>query len=171
MKYRLVPRLPTSTSSSRDGTSSNESSSLSTSILTESEPKCLPWRSQRASWKRSWVRRTSFTDRIGRSALRLEIGKSDRDIWLWPVAVPAPMGHTKNPERVAIEDHKTSYQLNPSVGSTLGGGFHCTMLDSIERIFFEGWGLEAEEIESTHSLCPSLLWIGDRRPFCVSRKW
>ena len=33
---------------------------------------------------------------------------------------------------------RPSYQLNPSVGNTLGGGFHCTMLDLIERIFSEG---------------------------------
>ena len=47
-------------------------------------------------------------------------------------------GATKNPGGVVVEDHKTTYQLNPSVGNTLGGGFHCTMLDYIERIFVEG---------------------------------
>ena len=84
--------------------------------------------------------KNKFTDRIDRGAFRLEIGKSDREIWLLPVAVRAPMGHTKNTGGVVIEDHKTSYQLNSSVGNTLGGGFHCTMLDSIERIFSEGLG-------------------------------
>ena len=79
-------------------------------------------------------KKNKFTDRIDRGALRLEIGKSDREIRMWPVAVRPPMGHTKNPGQIVIEDHKTSYQLNPSGGNTLGGGFHCTVLDSIERI-------------------------------------
>ena len=54
-------------------------------------------------------KKKKFTDRIDRGALRLEIGKSDRETWLWLVAVRAPMGHTKNPGGVVIEDHKTSY--------------------------------------------------------------
>ena len=38
-----------------------------------------------------------FTRQISREALRLEIGDADREIWLWPVAVRAPMAHSKNP--------------------------------------------------------------------------
>ena len=79
-----------------------------------------------------------FTERISRNALQLEIGGPDREIWLWPVAIRAPMAHTKNEGDVLIEDHKTTYQLKPSVGNTLGGGFHCTVIDCIERIFVEG---------------------------------
>ena len=56
----------------------------------------------------------------------------------WPVAVRAPMAHSKNPGGVLIEDHKTSYHLNPSVGNTLGGGFHCTTFDCMAQIFNEG---------------------------------
>ena len=41
-------------------------------------------------------KRNKFTDCVDRGAIRLEIGKSDREIWLWPVAVRATMGHTKN---------------------------------------------------------------------------
>ena len=78
------------------------------------------------------------TRRISRVALRLEIGNRDREIWLWPVAVRAPMAHTKNQGGVAIEDHKTNYHLNPSVGNTLGGGFHCTTFDCNAQIFKEG---------------------------------
>ena len=79
-----------------------------------------------------------FTRRISRVALRLEIGNPDREIWLWPVAVRAPMAHTKNPGGVIIEDHKTTYHLNPSVGNTLGGGFHCTTFDCMAQILNEG---------------------------------
>ena len=79
-----------------------------------------------------------FTRRISRVALRLEISNPDREIWLWPVAVRAPMAHTKNQGGVVIEDHKTNYHLNPSVGNTLGGGFHCTTFNCIAQIFKEG---------------------------------
>ena len=48
------------------------------------------------------------------------------------------MAHSKNPGGVIIEDHKTNYHLNPSVGNTLGGGFHCTTFDCIAQIFKEG---------------------------------
>ena len=76
-----------------------------------------------------------FTSRISRNALRLEISGPDREIWLWPVAIRAPM--RRIPEEL-IEDHNTTYQPNPSVGNTLGGGFHCTVIHCIERIFVEG---------------------------------
>ena len=79
-----------------------------------------------------------FPRRISRQTLRLEIGNADREIWLWPVAIRAPMAHTKNPGGVIIEDHKTTCQLNPSVGNTQGGGFHCTTFDCIVQIFNEG---------------------------------
>ena len=79
-----------------------------------------------------------FTRRIRRVTLRLEIGNPDREIWLWPVAIRAPMAHTKNPGGVVIEDHKTNYHLNPSVGNTLGGGFHVTTFDCMAQIFNEG---------------------------------
>ena len=39
---------------------------------------------------------------------------------------------------VRIEDKKTSYQMNPGVGYTLGGGFHCTTFENIAQIFREG---------------------------------
>ena len=79
-----------------------------------------------------------FTRRISRVSLRLEIGNPDGEIWLWPVAVRALMAHTKNQGGVVIEDHKTNYRLNPSVGNTLGGGFDCTTFDCIAQIFKEG---------------------------------
>ena len=78
-----------------------------------------------------------FTRRISRVSLRLEIGNPDREIWLWPVAIRAPMAHTKNPGGVIIEAHKTTYHLNPSVGN-MGGGFHCTTFDCMAQIFNEG---------------------------------
>ena len=81
---------------------------------------------------------SAFTRRISREALRIEISNADREIWLWPVAVRAPMAHSKNKGGVRIEDSKTSYQMNPSVGYTLGGGFHCTTFECIAQIFREG---------------------------------
>ena len=70
--------------------------------------------------------------------LRLEIGTADREIWLWPVAIRAPMAHSRIPGGVYIEDDKTSYQMNPGVSYTLGGGFHCTTFDCVAQIFREG---------------------------------
>ena len=80
----------------------------------------------------------AFTRRVNTQKLRIEIGTADREIWLWPVAVRAPMAHSRNVGGVHIEDSKTSYQMNPSVGCTLGEGFHCTTFDCIAQIFREG---------------------------------
>ena len=82
-----------------------------------------------------------LTSRLERHTLRLEIGTADREIWLWPVAIRAPMAHSRVQGGVHIEDKKTSYQMNPTpagVGYTLGGGFHCTTFDNIAQIFREG---------------------------------
>ena len=75
---------------------------------------------------------------IEKRAVRIEQGEDDRKIWLWPVAVRAPMAHTHVEGGVRIDDSKTSYLMNPGVGYTLGGGFHCTTFDCILRIFQEG---------------------------------
>ena len=79
-----------------------------------------------------------LTKRLERRTLRLEIGNADREIWLWPVAIRAPMAHSRVQGGVHIEDSKTSYQMNPGVGYTLGGGFHCTTFEHIAQIFREG---------------------------------
>ena len=79
-----------------------------------------------------------LTKRLERRTLRLEIGTADREIWLWPVAIRAPMAHSRVQGGVYIEDSKTSYQMNPGVGYTLGGGFHCTTFENIAQIFREG---------------------------------
>ena len=79
-----------------------------------------------------------LTKRLERCTLRLEIGTADREIWLWPVAIRAPMAHSRVQGGVHIEDSKTSYQMNPGVGYTLGGGFHCTTFENIAQIFREG---------------------------------
>ena len=79
-----------------------------------------------------------LTKRLERRTLRLEIGNADREIWLWPVAIRAPMAHSSVQGGVHIEDSKTSYQMNPGVGYTLGGGFHCTTFENIAQIFREG---------------------------------
>ena len=79
-----------------------------------------------------------LTERLERRTLRLEIGNADREIWLWPVAIRAPMAHSRVQGGVHIEDSKTSYQMNPGVGYTLGGGFHCTTFENIAQIFREG---------------------------------
>ena len=80
----------------------------------------------------------AFMKRVDTHKLRMEIGTADREIWLWPVAVRAPMAHSRIPGGVHIEDSKTSYLMNPSVGYTLGGGFHCTTFECIAQIFREG---------------------------------
>ena len=79
-----------------------------------------------------------LTKRLERRTLRLEIGNADREIWLWPVAIRAPMAHSRVQGGVHIEDSKTSYQMNPGVGYTLGGGFHCTTFENTAQIFREG---------------------------------
>ena len=79
-----------------------------------------------------------LTKRLERRTLRLEIGTADREIWLWPVAIRAPMAHSRVQGGVRIEDSKTSYQMNPGVGYTLGGGFHCTTFENIAQMFREG---------------------------------
>ena len=79
-----------------------------------------------------------LTKRLERRTLRLEIGTADREIWLWPVAIRAPMAHSRVQGGVHIEDSKTSYQMNPGVVYTLGGGFHCTTFENIAQIFREG---------------------------------
>ena len=79
-----------------------------------------------------------LTKRLERRTLRLEIGNADREIWLWPVAIRAPMAHSRVQGGVHIEDSKTSYQMIPGVGYTLGGGFHCTTFENIAQIFREG---------------------------------
>ena len=79
-----------------------------------------------------------LTKRLERRTLRLEIGNADREIWLWPVAIRAPMAHSRVQGGVHIEDSKTSYQMNPGVGYTLGGGFRCTTFENIAQIFREG---------------------------------
>ena len=80
----------------------------------------------------------AFTRRLKTQRLRIEIGTADREFWLWPVAIRAPMAHSRTAGGVHIEDSKTSYQMNPSVGYTLGGGFHCTTFECIAQIFREG---------------------------------
>ena len=80
----------------------------------------------------------AFTRRLDKQVLRLEIGTADREIWLWPVAIRAPMAHSRIPGGEYIEDDKTSYQMNPGVGYILGGGFHCTTFECIAQIFREG---------------------------------
>ena len=50
-----------------------------------------------------------LTKRLERRTLRLEIGNADREIWLWPVAIRAPMAHSRVQGGVHIEDSKTSY--------------------------------------------------------------
>ena len=80
----------------------------------------------------------TFTKRINRQKLRIEIGNEDREIWLWPVADRAPMAHSRTQGGVQIDDSKTSYLMNPGVGYTLGGGFHCTTFECIAQIFREG---------------------------------
>ena len=79
-----------------------------------------------------------LTKRLERRTLRLEIGTADREMWLWPVAIRAPMAHSRVQGGAHIEDSKTSYQMNPGVGYTLGGGFHCTTFENIAQIFREG---------------------------------
>ena len=79
-----------------------------------------------------------LTKRLERRTLRLEVGTADREIWLWPVAIRAPMAHSRVQGGVHIEDSKTSYQMNPGVGYTLGGGFHCTTFENMAQIFREG---------------------------------
>ena len=99
-------------------------------------------------------------------ALRLEIGNADREICLWPMAVRAPMAHSKNLGGVLIEDHKTSYHLNPSVGNTLGGGFHCTTFDCMaQRSSMKDYVPEEEEIVSILSLFLLLHGMSDEFPF------
>ena len=80
----------------------------------------------------------NFTRKISREALKINEGDEDREIWLWPVAVRAPMAHSKVSGGVVVDDSKTSYQMNPSVGHTLGGGFHVTTFDCIAQILREG---------------------------------
>ena len=48
------------------------------------------------------------------------------------------MAHSRTPGGVRIDDSKTSYLMNPGVGYTLGGGFHCTTFECIAQIFREG---------------------------------
>ena len=48
------------------------------------------------------------------------------------------MAHSRVKGGVQIDDSKTSYQVNPGVGYTLGGGFHCTTFECIAQIFREG---------------------------------
>ena len=51
----------------------------------------------------------TFTKRINRQKLRIEIGNEDREIWLWPVAVRAPMAHSRTQGGVQIDDSKTLF--------------------------------------------------------------
>ena len=48
------------------------------------------------------------------------------------------MAHSRIQGGVRIDDSKTSYLMNPGVGYTLGGGFHCTTFECISQIFREG---------------------------------
>ena len=80
----------------------------------------------------------SLAKQIDKRAVRIEQGEDDREIWLWPVAVRAPMAHSHVDGGVRIDDSKTSYLMNPGVGYTVGGGFHCTTFECIQRIFQEG---------------------------------
>ena len=81
---------------------------------------------------------SSLAKQVDRKKLRIEQGDDDREIWLWPVAVRAPMAHSHVPGGVRIDDSKTSFLMNPGVGYTLGGGFHCTTFECIQQIFQEG---------------------------------
>ena len=63
------------------------------------------------------------------------------------------MAHSRVQGGVHIEDKKTSYQMNPGVGYTLGGGFHCTTFDNIAQIFREGLRPEEEATASIRSSC------------------
>ena len=57
-----------------------------------------------------------LTKRLERRTLRLEIGTADREIWLWPVAIRAPMAHSRVQGGVHIEDSKTFLPDEPGSG-------------------------------------------------------
>ena len=47
-------------------------------------------------------------------------------------------GHSRVPGGVQIEAWRLSHHINPGVGHVLGGGFHRTRIDSLDKIFQEG---------------------------------
>lgn len=75
---------------------------------------------------------------INRNKLRIEIGDDDDEVWLWPVAIRAPMGHSKLPGGAQIEAWRLSHRINPGVGHVLGGRFHGTHINSLAGMFQEG---------------------------------
>ena len=107
---------------------------------------------------------------INRNKLRLEIGDDEEEVWLWPLAIRAPMGHLKVP----WGDWRLSAHISPGVGHVLGGGFHRTHFDSMSRIFHEVCGLEKAVTESAHFwYCLLLgtegpLTLSDSRTFLTS---
>ena len=107
---------------------------------------------------------------INRNKLRLEIGDDEEEVWLWPLAIRAPMGHLKVP----WADWRLSAHISPGVGHVLGEGFHRTHFDSMSRIFHEVCGLEKAVTESAHFWYRLLLGtegpltLSDSRTFLTS---
>eukprot|EP00435_Cladocopium_sp_Y103_P013443 s3144_g3.t1 len=68
-----------------------------------------------------------------------QYSEDDDDIYLWPVAVRAPMAHSRRPEGVRLDEWRLSYKINPGVAQILNGGYHRTRLDVFGmRIISEG---------------------------------
>ena len=61
------------------------------------------------------------------------------------------------------EHWRCSDQLNPSVGNTLGGGFHSRCSTPLRGFSLKDWGPEVET-EPIHALRPSPHGVGDHRP-------
>eukprot|EP00435_Cladocopium_sp_Y103_P019056 s1447_g4.t1 len=72
-------------------------------------------------------REKEFIDYLDLSKLDIEginqYSGDDDDIYLWPVAVRAPMAHSRRPEGVRLDEWRLSYKINPG---PLAGGSEST---------------------------------------------
>eukprot|EP00435_Cladocopium_sp_Y103_P015396 s70_g3.t1 len=112
----------------------------------------------RKVYRSNGERERVFCDALDLNKLRLEednpYSRDDDEIYLWPVAVRAPMSHAKRPEGVRIDEWRLSYKINPGVAQILSGGFHRTKLDVFgQRSIPEGLRPGGDGDRGSSSIC------------------
>eukprot|EP00435_Cladocopium_sp_Y103_P009532 s1948_g2.t1 len=100
----------------------------------------------------------AFCKYINWNAAKLHIGKDEDYVWVCPIAIRAPMAHSKYEDGVHIEERRLSYKINPGVAGLLKGGFHRTKLEVMQRIISEGLRPGGDGPRGSTMFAPAAPW-------------
>ena len=110
-----------------------------------------------------------FTERIDQNALRLEIGGPDREIWLWPVAIRAPMAPPRTLEESWSKITRPLTSWIQAWATRWEVAFTARCSTTSRESLSKDWDQVEEEIASTTSLCHLHPGMKDQRPSYDSR--